>query len=446
VDTIPTEVPGAPNWKRKKLLLAAILTLSGFLLVFAIFVASVLWVVPEIRYQNALKALEKKDYQEAHRLFTLIKHHKDSSDYLSRFRVVNTYYRSTLDNSAYNKDRLSAGIEKEYRYGQHGNLIWTRETTLILENGEFVLDDEHPPREYDYSSCQYTYNSDGNPLRGTNPGWNGNYVIFSYDSNGRCIRKDHYLADGTLSKRYTTYSYDSNGNLLKIEDVSHDNRNITLYTYDSNGNIIEYTRSLIHNEPSEYSCTTTITYLRDRKGQVIGEESKTIHPHNHKRDSSSITKYQYNAAGQETTQETVTDTHMYKTLRTYNWRGDLTKIESLSGQRDAGGEAKLTLYASYTITYDLLGRMTQAKGFYKGTGSEPDTIYDADITCRPDGSMEKVVLRITNQSKSEQIILYDENQQIISRTTIFEDGKVLEEVYEYAYFYCPKGKLPFSEY
>lgn len=106
------------------------------------------------------------------------------------------------------------------------------------------------PEEPPHSVIRYEYSDDGSFCRQAEYTLEGErvglYEEYTYDAEGRVVRKDVYTASDALFRTWL-YAYDANGNKLSELDTTYGDgvSNVveTLYEYDADGNLLQITRN-----------------------------------------------------------------------------------------------------------------------------------------------------------------------------------------------------------
>ena len=445
----------AEKWKKtkKKLIRVAIAVPICLVLIFALLVATHFWILPEINYRLALNSIERGDYENAYRLFTILDDYRDTEDYRARFVVRETLYESTneymqedlYDYESDTPTRRGSTTRREYKYDEHGYNIWYKQTKLELKNGRYVESDEPTIND---DPNPYTYNSKGNPIERNNE--DGSRTVYSYNGSGLLTKREAFDKDGKLTEK-TLYTYNSAG-LLTKEEVYEDGELLedTSYSYNADGEVTKE----VYND-WEANTTGTGTYEYNSKNLVTKYVYQLVNREDAERNYTRTTTYTYTLTGKPKTieSESTRDTDFsYSYTYTYNIFDQLTEYEYVYNYKTS--RTKRT----YTISYNTLGHMTEVEGVYKSYDLEEDTSYtqkqSATVTCRLDGTMKEVKLTTVysgdtyraDQGKIKTTIEYDGCEREISRKTTYESGNVEESETEYQYFYFPEGTLKPSEY
>ncbi|MEW4454562.1 RHS repeat-associated core domain-containing protein [Bremerella sp. JC817] len=181
----------------------------------------------------------------------------------------------------------------------------------------------------------YTYDAVGRTLTETNR--LGNSTSYAYDNLGRLIKKTD--AEGGE----TEYTYDANGNRLTLTDPE---ENTTTWTYDKLNRMLTNTNELNDTRSYEYDAAGNVAEYTDRNGRV--------------------TAYEYDHLQRRTAEK---------------WMDGATVVETLSYSYDAASQLTEASdsQATYTFTYDNLGRNTSTKHDLAALGFDVmiDEAYDA---------------------------------------------------------------------
>ena len=459
----------AAKWAKakKKILRTAIWSVVAVVLVFALLVATHFWILPEINYRLALNAIQKKDYENAHRLFTILEDYRDTEEYLGRFVVRNTFYEYTYDYSEADSSTLSSyGRRYERTVDQYGNTTWYQSTRLILDDGRFVPDPEEEEEITEYG--KYTYNSAGNPTEWISEDQTSRSV-YTYNNAGKLIKKEDFSKANLTGQ--TLYTYDGKGNLLKEQVFENEDLvSEILCTYDGSGNLTkkqvfeeeelvsEYLYSYnSNNDPTkevakdiESNYTNTTTYQYHANGKVSETVITHVDHEDPEKNSETTTTYSYTITGELKKEEREYDDGRSSAVSyRYNVFNELVEVEEVSN-----GETSRRSTTT-TISYNVLGQITQVEVVSKYRDKEEDTAYSqkisAEVTCRLDGTVKEVSLSCkysgdTDSQDYKQHSQYDESGREIERKTTYDNGMVNKAENTYEYFYFPEGTLMPSEY
>ncbi len=269
-------------------------------------------------YNNALKLIEEKKYEEAYDALKKLEGYEPAEKELENFHFVPVSFKIVdcknntveisyegeydgnllmeVSTTIYSSDSHSTISKTECSYDSMGNWIYgVRKlnggtqytiTQTFDENNRLVKSLECDSFGHT-TTTEYTYNSEGYVIKEvqTKETTYTNYVTtiteYTYDSNGNLTKE--VVDNGTTSDE-TTYTYDSNGNLTKILTPEGE---ITEYTYDSNGNLVKETnveRSITYSYDSNGNITkavytysedtTTLKYTYDENGHITKLEAE----------------------------------------------------------------------------------------------------------------------------------------------------------------------------
>ncbi len=184
-----------PNRKVMVAILCALFAVAAFVVILNNII------IPNTKYNKAVKLIDSGDYMSSYLLFREIYGYRDSKDYLSHFKIC---------------------YDEKY---------YTISTPTIITT----------------SVSKYTYDSKGNVVKEVYMGHDGNVTQINeyvYDSDGNLVKKIDIFSDGT--KETSEYTYDIKGNMAKEIEKDADG-NIwcsTRYSYDNNGYLLKKLKSV----------------------------------------------------------------------------------------------------------------------------------------------------------------------------------------------------------
>jgi RHS repeat-associated protein len=182
--------------------------------------------------------------------------------------------------------------------------------------------------------CAYTmkrtYNEKGELLEETNP--LGEMALYQYDTRGRCFYEEPF-SNGLTIRR----TFDDKGRLTLLQEDDHETR----FNYNASDELIQKTDYLGYTTAYHYD-------------PVHGKPDRIEEP-------SSVTEIVYDVFGRE--KERI-DPYKFKTIKTYNSYGDVTKITRPKGGEEVFDYFPNGLLKSHTdadglvttYAYDALGR------------------------------------------------------------------------------------------
>ena len=433
---------------------------------FALFWVSTREWIPAGHYKAALQALEKKDWQLAHREFTLANGYRDSKEYLARFSTpLLTSDTRTVDSA----------LCESYTYDAYGNrlvmnnasyALYEDGTQALLEGGTWtnIYEREDRPLQLEdmYGKKLYTYNEQGDLLTEEEYRPDGvqesyKHYLYVYDELGRVTQTTEICSE-LLSVNYSyeyreKFTYGANGEVLTKETnanypASPEGSYHALYTYtydawgrtvgiveevtqtlDQNGDctkqeqwhydgdkLMRYTRKVEHVLDSRLNSEQTITHTYDKAGRLLKTEEVTTFPEDPVRDVAETYEAYYDREGRLIWEET----------------------------RSVPGDAERYALSAYTkrgeYTYDLLGRCTEIKWVYDYPLASSMESYATRevITYQTDGTPESSVLYRKSPTDPGWKVSYsqqfDENGLTAVKVSD-PDGRRVESIYTYTYFY-----------
>ena len=342
-------------------------------------------------YNNALKLIEEKKYEEAYEILNSLENNEDAKEYLNHFYFIPTKVSSNyVFEFTYNESYLPTKIHRVYEtyshttdnvYDANGNLIQSAVTDTSYDNTTIY---------------NHTYDSVGNLIKSVITYTNddaSNIIDYTYDTNGNLIKEVSTTNYGSKYnnasfKKVFDYTYDDNGNLIKeayamvIDDVITEDREYR-YEYDHNGRLL---RKYVDDNLS-------YGYEYDENGNIVRE---------------------YNAA--HTCYE-----------REYDANGNIIKYV----QMDAGGISSV-----YEYTYDTNGRLI--KTTYEDRDMSKFSIdYEYDLH----GNLIKETTTYLPNKKSTVEYTYNKFGVITNVTATQKNGTIYSVDFEWMLVYIP-GELP----
>ena len=268
---------------------AIIITALSILLVGCILFATVAYIVPAMKYGNALEDIENGNYKDAYITLKTLGNYKDSEKILRDFTLVYLnmeliYYDEYGDPSfTIFRTHYENGKEREFsRYDEEGLL---REKRECNENGDTLL---HLQNKADGTLLQNDYNeyfSDGKIRYNETHSMSGREIqitktYYQYDENGKISVETRKYEFGESK---TVYKYDTNGRKIEVKEIDTNGKEQkTVYEYDENGNKtleMEYNQSneLTEKRIWEYDASgnTVFFELSGRKNGELGVTSRT---------------------------------------------------------------------------------------------------------------------------------------------------------------------------
>lgn len=419
--------------------------------------------IPAAHYNKALQCLERGDYQNAHRSFTLAGYYGDAKAYLERFSV--------LTRTAYAEGEKSA-TRQEYTYDARGNrLIMSQETFGRTEDGQLSRGDMQTWINH--------YNDRGLPLQLEDP--YGKWV-YIYNEHGDVTSEEEFRPDGVQENmRYYSYIYDEQGRKVEKHEICSELISVNYsyeqsenYTYDDLGREILRTARANYPAATEGNYSSTMESVYDDSGRLIHRVTHVFTPQDPSGECEVVEQWTYSATGKVTAYSRNTNylqeagrNSMQLTTNAFNDRGDLVeeRVQTTfpgNADRDAvqvivytyDREGRLStkvnsvrhtgeqqqLFGNYTSTetysYDLLGRLVSVKTLYEHANEENSYAQTDTFTHRADGSRKtgKQTVRFPDGSTTVAESTYDANGMVQTCTTRDEYGTSRQE-YTYAYFY-----------
>lgn len=474
---------------------AIIITALSILLVGCLLFATVAYIVPAVKYGNALDDIENGNYKDAYITLKTLGNYKDSKKILKGFKLV--YLKTEmLSYDEYGDPsgttfttHYENGKEREFsRYDEEGLLLEKRECN---ENGDTLLHlqnrDDGTLLQNDY----YEYFSDGKiRYSETHSLYRREIKItktyYQYDENGKIsveTRKNEY---GESKK---VYKYDANGRKIEVKEIDTNGKEQkTEYAYDENGNKtleMKYNKSneLTEKRIWEYDASGNTVFIElsgPSKGE-FGVESRTrsTYDANGKKILSVIydkddnvtgkTEYAYDDHGNEIlmaqydrsgnvyykTEKKFDDDSRLIYMIVYDENGDIASQEEYTYNSDG----KCIFYEGYksgiftrgVAEYDCKGRETLSETYTRIDGGEE--FLKNKTTSEYDKYGNTILKTEYNNYKEfgsqygetteeyEYVLEYDEDGIVIKRTTYLNGVLRYETTYkDPIVLYQPEGE------
>lgn len=440
----------------------AVLALS-----FALFWMATREWIPGAHYDAALEALEKKDWQRAHREFTLANGYGDSKEQLARFSTPKLTTESRTVDSA---------SRESFTYDAFGNrLVQDYANYAIHEDGSEEVLEEHtwtsiyeradrPLRLEDfYGKTLFTYNDHGDVVDREDYRSDGvqetyHYYIYKYDDLDRVVQKTEICSElisvnysyeyweaftygeqgEVLTKEsHANYPASSEGNYHSVIDYTYDDRGrviatreVVSQTLDQNGdcvklerwyydgeNLMRYTQLKEYVVESRLNVEQTETYTYDAAGCLLKKVNRNVFPGDPVRDWTETYEAVYDREGRLTWEQT----------------------SLVPADEERFALSAYTRTAEYA--YDILGRLTEEKWVYDypETSSMESYATRELYSYRMDGTLESGELYQKTPEdrawKKQAEIQYNENGLEETYTSGFETGRITVRTDTYTYFY-----------
>ena len=434
---------------------------------FALFWMSTREWIPKGHYEAALAALEKKDWQTAHREFTLANGYKDSAEQLARFSTPKLTTESRTVDSA---------TRESFTYDAFGNrLVQDYANYAIHEDGsEEVLEAytwtniyeraDRPLRLEDmYGKTLFTYNEQGDVLDQEDYRADGvqdtyHFYIHKYDDAGRVVLKSEICSE-LISVNYSyeyqeSFVYGANGEVLTKE--AHANypasaegnyHSLLTYTYDDRGRLIATREEVTQTQDQNGDCVKLEQWLYD--GELLLRYTHEVeHVTDARLNTRQTVTYTYDGDGRLLKKESVNvfpGDPVRDWTETYEASYDREERLVWEQTRSVPADAERFALSAYTRTaehsYDLLGRLCEEKWVY----DYPETssmesyatrklfFYGANAVPERGEFYQKTPKDRTWVKLAE--IGYNENGLEETYTSGFESGRITERTSTYTYFY-----------
>jgi hypothetical protein len=414
-----------------------------------------------------LAALEKKDWQTAHREFSLANGYKDSQEQLTRFSApMLTSEVRTVDSAT----------RESFTYDAFGNrlVMTTANYALHEDGGEELLDEQtwtniyeradRPLRLEDmYGKTLFTYNEQGDVREREDYRADGvqdtyHFYIHKYDDAGRVVLKSEICSE-LISVNYSyeyweAFTYGANGEVLTKE--AHANypasaegnyHSLLTYTYDDRGRLIATREDVTQTQDQSGDCVKLEQWQYDGE-KLLQNNYRVEHGTDPRLNTQQTVTYTYDASGRLLKKESVNVfpgdpvrnwTEIYEA--SYDREGRLVWEQSRSVPADAERFALSAYTKTANYTYDLLGRLCEEKWVY----DYPETSSMESYATRkvffygpsavPENSefFQKTPKDRTWVKLAE--IEYNENGLEETYTSGFETGRITVRTSTYTYFY-----------
>ena len=323
-------------------------------------------------YNNALKLIEEKKYEEAYDALKKLEGYAPAEKELENFYLIPVKYveksktssRQITYEAEYNDKNLVTKITytspeasniDSYFYDSKGNV--TRQMNEFITGSYYLLTvtentfdsnnklvkSVRTPAYGGYDTEEYEYDSKGNVTKityttNTSTTSATSYAEYTYDAKGNLTKE--VITGSTGYKTITENTYDTKGRLTKevITYQQRDQVTTTEYSYNADGKLAEETFSVVNKGPHSYGVVNyKITYSYDKKGNLTERA--------HIYDVNTIyTFYTYNDANQPTKVEVL---YIDLTTKTYEFEydkyGAVSKMNTTLGF-DVEIEWKLAYY------------------------------------------------------------------------------------------------------
>ena len=260
------------------------------------------FIVPEIRYNNALENIEQGKYKEAYITLKDLGDFKDCKTLLEDFRVE--YRRKETKYFDSNGNLSSTSLTERNAYGN------------VMLNASYDKDGNISTK----SETEFTYDSNGDLILAISRDKNQSIISrweYKYDQNRNLTLTKRFDKDGALLEK-TAWKYDENGNKLLEEqfdktDVVYSRQ---VWEYDGENDLVSFTEYRRNN--GEFLKQSFRKYNKD--GNI------TLEQYYSKGEPRSSTVWEYDENGNETLQEgRDSDGNVYyKRVHKYNEKGNLT--------------------------------------------------------------------------------------------------------------------------
>ncbi len=397
-----------------------VITLISLVLISCLLFATVAYIVPAVKYGNALDDIENGNYKDAYITLKTLGNYKDSKEILNDFKLI--YLREEKLGYDEYEDLVSTEIIElnelgetrlRVRYDEDGEIRYKEEYD---ENGNEIYFIDYIKDDYDeyilLDKREYNENGDITSEYSKNLGSRIYKHEYEYDAYGRLISSTEYIKERNTEET-NKYQYEYkffNGRLYRVLANGKE-----LYAYDDKGRLKSAStlRGGAIKSKTEYDENGNKT-LELKYGFAGKLQSKIAWENCEK-----TLEEKYNSG--EIQQRTVWE-NGNKTLKEEYLNGVLEK-KTVWKYNEKG---KTSLCEAYTINADKTALILSSKKEYDENGSETLRIsYDADGTVK--NRLEKTY---DANGKITLMVSYDGNGELTgkSESTYNADGKLLTEI------------------
>ena len=434
---------------------------------FALFWMSTREWIPGAHYAAAMEALEKKDWQRAHREFTLANSYGDSKEQLARFSTPKLTTESRTVDSA---------TRESFTYDAFGN-------RLVQDYANYAIHEDGSEEVLEAHTWTNIYERADRPLQLED--FYGK-TVYSYNDNGDVREISYYRADGVQdSYRFFIHEYDELGRVVLMSEICSELISVNYsyeyqenFVYGANGEVLTKEAHANYPASAEGNYHSLLTYTYDDRGRLIATREDVTQTQDQSGDCVKLEQWQYD--GEKLLQNNYRVEHgtdprlntQQTVTYTYDASGRLLKKESVNvfpgdpvrnwtetyeasydregrlvweQSRSVPADAERFALSAYTktadYTYDLLGRLCEEKWVY----DYPETssmesyatrkVFSYGASAVPDSSefFQKTPKDRTWKKLAE--IEYNENGLEETYTSGFETGRITVRTSTYTYFY-----------
>lgn len=446
---------------------AIIITALSILLVGCILFATVAYIVPAVKYGNALDDIENGNYKDAYITLKTLGNYKDSEKILRDFTLVYLKIES-LNYDEYGdpsgttfKTHYVNGKEREFSmYDEEGLLLEKREYN---KNGDMLLylrnRDDGTLLQNDY----YEYFSDGKIRYHEIQSMSGREIkiaktYYQYDENGKISVETRENDYGAESK--TVYKYDANGRKIEVKEIDiYGKEQKTVYGYDENG---KNTLKMIYNKSNE--LTEKCIWEYDANGKIIlfviydkddNVENKTEYAYDDHGNETLRVDYYQNGNVYYKTEKKFDDDSRLIYMIVYDENGDIRNQAEYTYNSDGKcifcESCYRGIFTRSVIEYDGKGRETLSETYKRIDGGEE--FLQNKITCEYD-KYGNTILKTEyinykdlgdqygeETTETEYVLEYDEDGIVIKKTTYINGVMRYETTYtDPIVLYQPEGE------
>ena len=426
---------------------AIIITALSILLVGCILFATVAYIVPAMKYGNALDDIENGNYKDAYITLKTLGNYKDSEEILRDFTLVYLktellYYDEYGDPSfTIFTTHYENGKEREFsRYDEEGLLLEKRECN---ENGDTLL---HLQNKADGTLLQNDYSeyfSDGKIRYHETHSMSGREIqitktYYQYDENGKIsveTRKNEF------GESKTVYKYDANGQKIEVKAIDINGKEQkTVYEYDENGNKtleMEYNQSneLTEKRIWEYDASGNTVFFelsgRSNGELVVKSRTRSTYDASGKKILSVI--YDKDDNVREKTEYAYDDHGNEILMAKYDRNGNVLDKTERKFDDDSRLIYMIAYYETYkswtfariVVEYDSKGRETLSETYMRTDGGEE--YLRNKTTCEYDKYGNEILKTEYKdyrpdsfeygEETTEYVLEYDEDGIVIKKTT-----------------------------
>lgn len=455
--------------KHRRIVKACLISVGALALTALAAWGIICFAVPAYHYGQAHKALERENYQLAHREFTRAGEYRDAKDYLSRFYTPELTVRM---------DAPKIGSFQEYTYDSAGRVI-KKDGEQFAKDGQgdspttfwwgYVRENDEDGRITVYETAserrEYFYDHRGDLTRAVVYDKEGNLknsytFLYWYDEEDRLFEQEVRCISRTLPDtgfvQTDVYAYDEAGNMIFRQTAkdypqkpSSGFVTTTHWRYDAQGRQLERTLEMKSDPNAVTNLTEEEYWTYDEAGNILTHRQKTVYAQDPANNADQLVTHSYDSGGRLT--ELVTQcrfpenparNYEVRFTQEYDEAGRRIRLHQQTQYESQDRQRDLAHSRTEEYVYDRQGRLV--KEVRKWDYPEPAESFTETETITYSISGVKESSRTVTQMKentSEQIEIYNENG-LLAELQVRNGTEQTRWEYTYAYFYFEDGVLP----